>query len=308
MLMTTMKDEQRKRTFHKIEWSGVQEAITQLRKRLEEGPAFRYMRESHLWQKHWIGRDDIKGYDALWSACSSPWKEGMDLMAAAQAEIAKERMPTPHSFVRKQVWAEQGDHYDLDRHRAGAEPWRTTQRTKRPAKQVVTLYCKTGGHCSTTGPQLVRAGAAAVALSNVLEAAGYVVEIVNFMYAECFLAMGRPPAYLARGGRDSGDDVLTIHPVKEAGKPVTLPVVVNASSAWFYRTVVMMGPHVLNPQGWHVSEHYGFPVNMPESVLATLRAASPGKQVYVMQGDWSRDCPMAAAKGVLASVLRQERE
>jgi hypothetical protein len=88
-------------------------------------------------------------------------------------------IPPAKSVRRRLRWSDDGDEVSKDRLNGGQVDscWRTTRRELSEASEVVTLETNWGGPCNVTAEQLFWQGAAAACLTDVLEEAGYRVEV-----------------------------------------------------------------------------------------------------------------------------------
>lgn len=113
----------------------------------------------------------------------------------ALADEYRKVLPTIHAagIGRRNVWATDGDEFDRDRFDSGVdECWRTRRRTSRiVAKPILKLTCEIGGDCRKTADQLAWAGAAAFAVCDAAEEAGYQLEIEAVYHGECVYQNGR---------------------------------------------------------------------------------------------------------------------
>jgi hypothetical protein len=102
------------------------------------------------------------------------WKDGSD-KALALADGLKEKISQPLSIRRKLKWSDDGDEFDRERLNDGHfdSCWRTTHREIAVAVPVITIAMSWGGNANTSHEELFWSGAAALALCQVLEEAGY---------------------------------------------------------------------------------------------------------------------------------------
>lgn len=128
-------------------------------------------------------------FDGLKRFFLQGWPEGAALIREA---IAKVEPPPAMDIRRKGVWADSGDALSTDRLQAGAyeSAWRTTKKRLSFALQRVRIVVDIGSTCAACGTvghnarylsasSLFWRGAAASALCDSLENAGYRVEIVT---------------------------------------------------------------------------------------------------------------------------------
>lgn len=105
------------------------------------------------------------------------YKDGAKLVEALAKEITDE-MPEPASRRRVKKWREDGDELNIDRYRLGYDtPWRSMHRRLKRAPGLIEIVSTWGEGCGATVEQLKWSGAAALALTDLLEKADYSVEL-----------------------------------------------------------------------------------------------------------------------------------
>lgn len=105
------------------------------------------------------------------------YKEGAALVEAL-AQAITEEMPEPASRRRVRKWREDGDELNLDRYRLGYDtPWRSMHRKLKRAPGLIEVVTAWGENCGADVGQLQWSGAAALALTDLLEKADYSVEL-----------------------------------------------------------------------------------------------------------------------------------
>src|SRR5207247_4267637 len=106
------------------------------------------------------------------------WPDGAKRLAEFAGKLASE-VPQAKSIRRRLRWADEGDEVCNDRLRSGLidQGWRSMHRAPLVAPQTVVIETAWGGSFSRTAEELFWQGAAAAVLTDVLENAGYRVEI-----------------------------------------------------------------------------------------------------------------------------------
>jgi hypothetical protein len=168
------------------------------------------------------GRDPLSGVrslDDLNKIAREGWQDGMNRAMELKSEI-EELVPRPVSVRRKLNWRDEGDELSHDRLYGGQidSMWRVGRRQSMRSPRTISILANFGGNTHQSGEQLFWSGAAMLALSDLLENAGYSTD----------LSAG---AYVTSGG---DVNVLVIR-VKEAGDPLRADSVatVAAHSAFF---------------------------------------------------------------------------
>ena len=110
------------------------------------------------------------------------WRKGADKALGFISDIyASCSIPEPKNVRRQQVWAEDGDDLDYDKLMSGEleTMWRTTKRNGKATNPHATLVVNWGGNSNQSSDSLFWSGAVAIILADVLENAGYRIELVG---------------------------------------------------------------------------------------------------------------------------------
>lgn len=164
------------------------------------------------------------------------WPKGLERILAVRDRLIAE-LPKPQSIKRRPVWTDAGDELDLDRMRAGRldQMWWVAKRAMGRAPRTVSIVAEIGGNCALTPDQMFWAGGAALILTDLLEAAGYRVEL-----SAGWASFGHALPYRVN---------VQLVRLKEAREPLRSDVVAYAvSHAGFFRY------WCLSMQGHHPSE------------------------------------------------------
>jgi hypothetical protein len=286
----------------KIEWASVSEACEFVRHRASSGSDKPFWVGRGGWGSDWLGREGISGWGDIWKMAAGVWPDGMERVRKIRDAVGRAAIPAPRSTFRRGKWDVVGDHYDLERARVGAEPWRTTTRVKLPANQHITLMVQLHAPAMATPEQLFGAPATALAITEILERAGYTVEIVGYVYT-CQMYAGTG---ITAAGRLSDRLYMTV-PVKAHGKPPALSAMVNVVSPWFFRTATFGMFHAAEEHGVTLSGGYGGALylhNM-ETEMSAVRADYPGRDVYTLGNVWDADAAVSVARRVIDEVGRR---
>jgi hypothetical protein len=128
-------------------------------------------------------------YGSEWMGGLQSWKEAAALLANGWPEGAERlrvlaqklssQVPQARSIRRKLTWADDGDEICKDRLQSGLldQCWRTMRRSPFVAPQTVAIETTWGGHYGQTAEELFWQGAAAAVMTDILEEAGYRVEV-----------------------------------------------------------------------------------------------------------------------------------
>lgn len=169
----------------------------------------------------WVGRSFATWEDVV-AAANGTWDEGVRQVESMVEELRGIELPAPVSRRRRAVWADEGDEFNHDRFRSGQECWRAMRRQTYRAPQHVTIIAQVGGVATVPAAAFLWRGAAAIALADLLEQAGYRVTVYAANRAEKV------------GGRH---ERLRWVRIKDGADPVNLAGMVSAMAPWFYRSV-----------------------------------------------------------------------
>lgn len=150
----------------------------------------------------WMG--GLHSWDEAETLLEKGWPEGAERLRALAGKLAAQ-VPQAKSIRRRLGWVDNGDEVCKDRLQAGQidQCWRTMRRAPFVAPQTVAIETTWGGHYGQTAEELFWQGAAAAVLTDILEEAGYRVEV-----------------YANRVSEQSGHRHWTRVKVKEADMPL----------------------------------------------------------------------------------------
>lgn len=235
--------------------------------------------DAKLWKqsgrKEFIGADIETWEDADFKTIVA-WKEGQEVLAQYIERLQTAALPEIKSRMRKTEWSfDDGDEIDLDRMQQGLPYRRRTVREaggSGPAEMTIII--------DTTTPFFQKSmdvlwrGAAAVALTHILEEKGYRVEL-----------------WVSNGSRLWADDpkpVMTCACLKRTSDPLDTSTLINTVSGWFYRSITFTLLETICAKNNHLVEYgYGncaspMPKDLDSISTDELRVYSSG--VYSYQG------------------------
>jgi hypothetical protein len=107
------------------------------------------------------------------------WASGAERAAAASEGMASDQLARPESIRRRVVWGEEGDRIDWERGLSGDYDtmWGRCRRRRTSVPRMVSLATSFGGNCHRSAEELFWSGAQMVVTAELLQAAGYQVEV-----------------------------------------------------------------------------------------------------------------------------------
>jgi hypothetical protein len=235
---------------------------------------------------YWIGRE-FSGWADVVRKAGEVWPEGVALVEGMLDGLRDAAGGVrPKSRVRKSRWSpDDGDEIDNDRLRAGQDYWRQTVREERDAPQTLVIVFSFTTSSSRDSEEVLWRGAAAIILADLLEAAGYRVELWAVNYCKTYDG----------GGYVDMRDALQAVRLKASESPVDVATLVNGVSGWFYRTVLFQSYHVIPVK---TQEGLGHPVTITEET-EIVRELAGNARVVVIDNVWSRTAATAKVREVL---------
>jgi len=218
----------------------------------------------------WVGRQFTGWPDAMQKARET-WAEGVETIRRLAEEAGATVTSRPVSRKRRPAWSEDGgDELDTDRQRSGQAPWLECRRQAVSGLQQVTLVIDVTASWQRSAESIIWRGAAALVVADLLENAGYSVEIVAvFNTVQAFR---------------NGNGYFLAYRLKRADQPLDQATLVNAISGWFFRTVVIQTMYCERslPTKFHGK---ALPVRSPEVVRELGCPADP----IIIDKVWTRD-------------------
>jgi len=156
------------------------------------------------YRSEWMG--GMHSWKEATAILENGWPEGAERLRALAGKLSPQ-LPQAKSIRRKATWADDGDEICKDRLQSGQieQCWRTMRRSPFVAPRTVAIETPWGGHYRQTEEELFWQGAAAAVLTDILEEAGYRVEL-----------------YANRVSEEHGHKHCTRLKVKEADMPMRL--------------------------------------------------------------------------------------
>ena len=254
---------------------------------------------NHVKRSKFVGRS-FRTWGDLLDACRSAWGEGIDTIQQMIDEIKNETMPKPKSRKRRGAWSsDEGEELDLDRLQLGKPYWRTTQRESASGAQEVTILVQVGGNCGTSSLDLLWQGAAAIAVSEILEDAGFQVQLLGASRTE--------DAWSAKvDGKTEDVHHVDVIELKRAGDVIDRSSLANAVSGWHYRTIHFADAGQKRPAPGvvvkRVHSGLGYSERLTKADIAFATTAKP----FVIQDCYSRREAVDKARQIVGNIARAD--
>ena len=232
-----------------------------------------------------LGRD-LCTWDQVLNAAKREWPEGLEVVQEMLYQLRDLKSELrPKSVRRRPRWADDGDEIDNDRLRSGQEPWRVARRESADGPQTVVIFTNVSALGSVRHEDVLWRGAVATALADLLEEAGYRVELWGCRYT-------------SRAYQDHSN-LLQAYCLKRAEEPLDLAAVVNGVSAWFFRSAIFQA-------------QYAEPKSRPASTMGVTLQLNPempeltelarGARSVVIDGVWTKRDALRLAREALESL------
>jgi hypothetical protein len=183
------------------------------------------------------------------------WPEGANHLKVLAERLAW-KIPPAKSVRRKLCWADDGDEVSKDRLNGGQVDscWRTTRRELSQGPEVVTIETNWGGDWNVTADQLFWQGAAAACMTDLLESAGYRVEV-----------------YVTDCARQKDGRLMTVRVrIKEPDQPARLDTMAAVMChAGIYR---IFGMAALEQATFKIDDSHGHTVKLTRGQFEALEA------------------------------------
>jgi hypothetical protein len=258
--------EQQQNTFH-ITFDSVSDLLDTMRSLESKYPQIQ-RRMDWIVRNHpdFIGRGirtSTQGCDLV----EQSWDEGLRIYDTIMNQLHDEHIPPPKSLKRRGCWSEEdGSEINIDRLREGEPYWRSTKREHRPGPISITILSGISTSCGVDWKDIIYRGAATICLTELLETAGYRVELWSVRYAT--------EAYI------NGWNNLSCVCLKYGSDPLDVGTLINATSGWAFRSVWV-------PAQWlaDVAAEDGY--GTPASFDRYKHLITPDEQVIICENIWN---------------------
>ena len=180
--------------------------------------------EDFLDNPSFIGRQ-LQNYDQLKGAINTSWEDGIRIMEEFVTKLENSAIPEIKSLKARRKYNSGGEgEIDTDRFLSGNYDYAyTIQKEAEGKAPEITIVIDCTGSCTIDSMDLLWRGAAAIALTKILEGKGYRCEI-----------------WACSGSRFYQDHpdrgVVVATQLKKTSDPLDVSTLINTVSGWFFRT------------------------------------------------------------------------
>lgn len=215
-----------------------------------------------------VGRE-FSNWQQVRRAMGELWPKGMTIYSEMMRELESEHIPKPKSIRRSRRWSEDnGDEVSVDRLMRGQTYWDQSYREARPGPMNITLVTDIATSGCVPHDEILWRGAAMVLLTELLEQAGYRVELWTATWCK----------NAHRNGR--GCCIATNY--KRSGDPLDVSTLINGVSGWYYRTIFF--------GSYNISD--SAPCNGLGDIQAlneVIKYITPDEKAIVVKNVWDRN-------------------
>ena len=224
---------------------------------------------NYAFSKEWVGRP-FGTWGDIERAVYDVWPEGMQIYDEMKRAIEDAGIEPPQNRQRVRKWSEDdGDEMDLDRLQHDQAYWSTTTRKHRPGPQNITIISSIDMSCSVRSRECLWRGAAAVALTELLEAAGYRVELwCCRSSSKSFVRPGQDEyGWFSTTKYDAFACAVRLKTGSEAILPSTL---INAVSGWCFRTIWFGAQFSMTNHKGRPAANLGYPATLTRDLIEKI--------------------------------------
>lgn len=166
---------------------------------------------------------ELETFKDVEARSSTAWGDGLMVLEEFVKRLRAVEIPDLKSRKRRTTFQmADGDEIDLEKMQAGEAFWRKTSREQQAGSNEVTVVIDTSTPFHMASADILWRGAAAIALTQILEEKGYQVEVIVVNGSRLFAEDAYP--------------VVTAVRLKAPSDPLDTSTLVNAVAGWFYRT------------------------------------------------------------------------
>lgn len=219
--------------------------------------------------KEFVGRA-FNNIDEALEAQREIWNEGLWLLTGMKQKVKDYVIKTPRSTRRKSKWSYEEGEIDINRLNSSQPAFRTTHREKRSGPASVTIVVNCGARGHVHNEDIMWRGAGGIVLTEMLEQAGYRVELWGARFGED----------VYEGNVEFPYNAYAIN-LKRGEEMLDSSSLINSISGWGYRTAGFLTNFMSED---NVNDHYGGSMELPSFFLEWLTS---DYQIFVCDKIWS---------------------
>lgn len=238
---------------------------------------------------------DASSFDEFCTAGLNRWDEGMQMLRDAFNELGRVELPIPESIRRRKRWSDlEGQEVDVLRLYSGSEYWYDITRQQGIGGcPIVTVMVNVGTPYSVSGNDIIWRGIAGLLITDILEDAGYRVELWGVRYG-----MGTYS--------DEPRDLMTATLIKESHGALVLPMLIGVLSGWWYRSINWLTYYHIGSLDPNIdidmrpSGGLGSPCDkIPDNARAALLGSDYTGKIFDLDDIWRAEDAVEAARKTL---------
>lgn len=225
-------------------------------------------------------------------ALNEAWEQGIAVVEDFLLKLQEIQFPPIKEVKARKVWNGTEGEIDFERLMAGnPEYMMNVHREKSEGPTTITIVADLSGHSGVEARDMLWRGAAAIALTKILEEKGYQVELWAIKGSKFYA--NHPDRTIFQ----------TLN-LKRPGDPLDLSTLIGAVSAWFYRTeTFLMAYTIAHRENHSVKFGLGKVVSADQNDLDLV--TTDQKRIYV-SGVFSFDGACSLIEAELRRIAEEE--
>lgn len=172
-----------------------------------------------------VGEQGLDSWEQVEKRSNRVWAEGLYTLQEFVTKLKDAKLPELKDKKRKVKFnGDDGDEVEYDRMMNGEDFYRKSERQDHDSVTDISVYIDTTTPASKDSKDILWRGAAAIALTHILEERGYRVELWVVNGSDLYDGKSK--------------HVMTGCCLKRAGDVLDMSTLINVVSGWFYRTAI----------------------------------------------------------------------
>ena len=197
--------------------------------------------------------EELAEWEDVQKKLKEAWEKGIVTMKQFVERLRNTPMPEIKDHMIRTTFSTEGDEVDFDRLMAGQPAhFRKTERREKSGPTEMTIVIDTSTPYWVNPDDILWRGAAAIALTQILEEKGYKVELWVINGSNLYREV----------------NVMTACRLKRPQDPLDVSTLINTVSGWFYRTAIFtLLETICEKEGQYKNSGYGNAYTANESEL-----------------------------------------